>query len=178
MNKQAIIVYFSRTGYTRRVAEQIARRLNADLIPIAETGSRLGLLGYVKSLIEATWRRKPKIKVPSFEPAHYRLVVIGTPIWAWRLSSPVRTFISRYQWTSCKVAFFCTMGGSGAEGVFEEMKRRVGGEPLATMALKDADIDANHIGQQLDEFCQRLRGDAPTLKASQSGSNLSIKPEH
>jgi flavodoxin len=166
MSNQAIIVYFSRSGYTRRVAEQIARRLNADLIPIAEISSRIGWIGYVKSLIEVTGRLKPNIKVPSFDPSQHRLVVIGTPIWAWRLSSPVRTFINRCQWTSCKVAFFCTMGGSGAEGVFEEMKLRVGGKPVATMALKDADIDANHIDKQLDEFCQTLQRETSALGAS------------
>jgi menaquinone-dependent protoporphyrinogen IX oxidase len=157
MDTAVTIVYFSRTGHTRRVAEEITRRLGGNLLAVTEKKSRLGLTGYSKSLIEALWRVEPKIELPVFEPMKQRLVVIGTPVWGWRLSSPIRALIKKYQWMSCKVAFFCTMGGSGASQVFHEMTLAVGHEPIATIALKEADIDANRIDKQLDEFCQTLR---------------------
>ena len=54
MNRKVIVVYFSRTGYTKRVAEPLATALDATLCPITEPKSRLGLLGYSRCLWEAS----------------------------------------------------------------------------------------------------------------------------
>jgi hypothetical protein len=40
-----LVVYFSRTGYTRRMAEEIARTIGADLEEIRDPTKRSGLLG-------------------------------------------------------------------------------------------------------------------------------------
>jgi hypothetical protein len=80
VRKGPVVVFFSRTGYTRRVAEDIARRLQASLLPITEEKSRQGLMGYSKCLIEASWRLLPKIQLPPFDPSDCSLVVIGTPL--------------------------------------------------------------------------------------------------
>ena len=59
-----LIVYYSRTGVTRRVAEQIARRVGADAVAIRDVRSRDGVLGYVRSAMEAMHGTLPEIELP------------------------------------------------------------------------------------------------------------------
>lgn len=154
---RALVVYYSRTGYTRRIAEEIARALACDICPIEEEKARHGLLGYLRSAYEAMTRKQPMIAELARDPRQYELVVVGTPIWGWGLSSPVRAFAARYRDRLGRVAFFCTMGGSGAEKAFGELQQAVGRVPVATLGLTDGEIDARTHTQKLDRFASALR---------------------
>src|SRR5512143_1474864 len=122
----ALVVYFSRSGHTEQVARRVADALHADVEPISEKTSRSGLLGYLRSGFEAATRRIPTIEPPVHDLSSYDLVVIGTPIWNASVSSPVRAFLERNRKNLKRVAFFCTMGGSGSERAFREMERAAG----------------------------------------------------
>jgi len=154
---ETLIAYHSRSGYTRRVAESLARRLRADVDEIQVVGERQGMLGYARCALEALGEVTPAIRLPRRTPAEYDLVVIGTPVWFWALSSPVRTFILEERRNFRRVAFFCTMGRSGAERAFETMAALCGKSPVATLALTDATVDAGAAGQ-VGAFVRALRG--------------------
>jgi len=154
-----LVTYFSRSGYTQRIAGQIARALGAEVCPIEEPGSRRGPVGYVRSLWEVARGRDADIATPAQEPAQFDLVVIGTPVWAWHLSSPARAFAHRYGGRIKHVAFFCTMGGKGAEQAFRELEQLVGKAPVATMALTDAEVDAGAAAAKIERFVEALRLD-------------------
>jgi flavodoxin len=154
---KTLIAYHSRSGYTRRVAESLARRLRADTEEIGVIGDRQGLLGYARCALEALGETTPAIGLPRRTAAEYDLVVIGTPVWFWALSSPVRSYIMEERRNFARVAFFCTMGGSGAERAFATMAALCGKEPVATLALTDARIDGG-AATELGAFVRALRG--------------------
>lgn len=51
---RSLVVYYSRTGNTRYVAEKIATEFNADLEEIIDKKNRSGSLGYAISRLDAT----------------------------------------------------------------------------------------------------------------------------
>ncbi|MGE5791897.1 MAG: hypothetical protein ACM36B_04370, partial [Bacteroidota bacterium] len=64
---------------------------------------------------------------------------------------------------------FCTMGGSGAERVFATMAALCGKDPVATLALTDAEVDAG-AARKIDAFVRALRGEAgPPRKRAGAG---------
>ena len=83
-------------------------------------------------------------------------MLIGTPIWGWHLSSPARAFARRYRAQIRRCAFFCTMGGSGSDAAFAELRQLTGQEPLATLALTDAEIDDGRATQRIADFVATL----------------------
>jgi flavodoxin len=161
-----LVTYFSRTGYTRRVAEQLARALDATLCRIKEPRSRMGLLGYSRCLLEASFDIDPQIKPIAHEPARFDLVVIGTPVWGWQLASPPRAFARTYGSQIRRVAFFCTMGSSGAQKAFAQLQQALGMQPVATLALTDREIDANTTGPKLNAFVDALQAVPGDSRAS------------
>ena len=148
-----LIVYYSRTGTTKKVGEMIARQLKADSEEILDTKSRLGPIGWLRSGKEAQNKALTEIKPAKKDPSKYDLVVIGTPVWAWTVSSPVRTYLSKYKFK--RVAFFCTCGGQSGKA-FVEMEHVTGKKPIATLLIDEKEIkDASYL-KKVKEFVAKL----------------------
>jgi len=157
--KRTLIVYHSRTGHTKRVGQALARRLDADLDEIRIVQPLDGIAGYAMCAIEAVAGLAPALRPMHRNPAAYELVLIGTPVWFWSLSSPVRSWLEAHP-LKHRVAFFCTMGGSGAGRVFATMAELAGGEPVATLALLEKELEGP-FEQKLEAFAKRLQAHAP-----------------
>lgn len=152
--KRILIAYHSRSGHTRRVAQALAARLGADLEEIRIVQPLDGVLGYVMCAIESLAALTPALRPAQRNPAAYDLVVVGTPVWFWDVASPVRSWLERYP-LERPLAFFCTMGASGGERAFATMGRLVGRAPLATLALRERDLEGS-IEPQVDGFVRHL----------------------
>ena len=157
--KKAPIVYHSRSGHTRRVAQALAQRLDADLEEIRIVQPLDGWLGYAVCAIESLAELTPALRPMRKDPGAYDLVIIGTPVWFWNIASPVRSWLATHP-LKRRVAFFCTMGGSGASRAFAAMTELAGREPVATLALIDRDIDAR-VGDRLDAFAGAMHAERP-----------------
>lgn len=170
-----LIVYFSRSGNTARLAAQLADRLNADISPILETRSRKDALGILRSLFEALSRRRPPIRPPEHQPAVYDLVIVGTPVWASHMASPVRSYLGNYGPHCKQLAFFCTMGGSGAEKAFAEMAQLAGTKPLATLAVRADQLGAGTHLKDIKLFTYELGRNRASTKAPE-GNDIQTVP--
>jgi flavodoxin len=147
-----LVVYYSRTGHTRKIAQEIARRCGADTEEIRDTKSRAGLWGYLRSAREAMRKRLAPIEPTTAEPSRYDLVVLGSPNWASHMAAPVRSYLDAHARTLGRVAFFCTQGGSGAPKVLGELGALCHRDPIATLVLNEADIAKARYAPRLEEF--------------------------
>jgi flavodoxin len=154
--KEILIVYFSRSGYTQRVAQEVAHATGADSEAIRERKSRRGFMGYWRSAREALRAVAAHIEPDTSNPCDYSLVVLGTPVWAGHVSSPVRAYIARHKDDFARVALFCTEGGSGAPKVLQAMSALCGRTPVATAFFTDAEIDRGRHTDKLEAFARAL----------------------
>ena len=90
---KTLVVFYSRSGTTRTVAQALSEALQCDLEEITEPKPRTGSLGYMRSLLEARLKRPSTITPKKHNVSSYDLVVVGTPVLAWSLSSPVRAHL-------------------------------------------------------------------------------------
>ena len=91
-----LCVYYSRSGRTEKTMGEIAQALDAELVKIQDGQDRSKLRGYLHSGMEAMSRKLCPIEpVQTERPLNeYRLVIIGTPAWAGRCASPVKSFLA------------------------------------------------------------------------------------
>ncbi len=151
-----LVVYYSRSGTTRKVARQIAELLQADVEEIADTKDRKGLTGWLGSARDALLRRSADIEPAENDPADYDMVLIGTPVWGGTVSSPVRAYLEQQAGRLPEVAFFLTTGGSGVQRTFEKMAELAGQKPVAALGLRARDVHkGRHRGDVL-KFIERL----------------------
>lgn len=160
MPGRVLIAYYSRTGHTRVAAEMLAAAFGGapavTVREITEAGSRLGFWGYCRCLLQASMGLDADIDPDDVDLRGFDLLLIGTPIWGWHLSSPVRAFARRHGSRVSACGFFCTMGGSGAESVFAELERIVGRRPRQTLALTEAELRDDRAAPRIESFAHAL----------------------
>src|SRR5512138_1829572 len=154
---KTLVVFYSRSGTTRRVDEALSEALQCDLEEITEPNPRTGFLGYIRSLLEARRKRPSAITPKKHDVSSYDLVVVGTPVWAWSLSSPVRAYLMSTASQLPEVAFFCTLGAKGSERTFAQMTAIVGKKPSAVCAILEREVlSGSHLGR-LSAFEQAIK---------------------
>jgi len=156
MNK-ILIVYYSRTGTTKKIAEFIRERLDCDIEEIISVKSRSGVMGYILSGKEATLKIQAKIKEISKDPANYDLVIVGTPVWAWNISSPIRTYLENNKEKIKNIAVFCTMGGDGDRQSLAEIEKISGKKIIAQLAFKTKEVQFGDISEKLEKFIEKIK---------------------
>jgi len=154
---KTLVVFYSRTGTTKKVANTISKILDCNSEEIIDTKSRHGVIGYLISGKDATLRKLTQIKDIKRRPEIYDLVIIGTPVWAYNMATPIRTYITLYKERFKKVAFFCTMGGSGSEKTFKEMKSLCGKKPIGLLELKTKEVVEDKYLEKAKKFIKNLR---------------------
>lgn len=153
---KTLIVYYSRTGATRKVTEVLAGKLAAEVEELKDTVDRSGAVGYLTAGRDATLKRLTKLEPVKHDPAAFDLVLIGTPTWSWNLSAPVRTYLEEQKNNLPKVAFFCTMGGSGDSRARKDLEKIIGREALAELSLFTKEVFKNEFEGKVDVFVEAI----------------------
>lgn len=152
-----LVVFYSLSGNTRKVAEAIAGSLSADLEEIACDAYTPGFRGYLKAAYD-TWRGKlPAIAATGHPVERYDLVIIGGPMWAGHIATPVASFLAAQAGKLRHVAFFLTHGGAPPENVFLDMKTMLGAVPRTVIAIREADVKAGAHAIPVSRFADALR---------------------
>jgi len=153
-----LVVYYSRTGSNKTLAETVAKAVGAECHEIVDRKNRKGLLGFLRSGSDAFRRKLTRIEL-KVEPAGYDPIIVGTPVWAGRMTPAVRTFLTNYALSGKQLYFFSVSNG-GAADVFEEMKRLAAGAVVREcLAVRRKDLVAGNRAQQIQAFVRAIRGD-------------------
>ena len=151
-----LIVYYSRTGYTKKVAEAMARSSDANLEEIFSKGSRKGLSGYLKSGKEAVRKELAEIEETKNDPSEYDVVIIGTPVWVGNMASPVRTYLNHNLGRFKQVAFFSTQGSTKDQKVFNELREVLGKDPLGALKLGTKEVAKGEFNDKINKFLKEI----------------------
>lgn len=149
---KTLIVFYSRTGLTKKVALSLIEKIGADLEEIIDTDKRAGILGYVRSGREAVMKKLATIEATKYLPNDYELVIIATPLWAGTMASPVRSYLSKFKDQLKKIAFFTTQQGVGQEKVFKILEDFCGQKSLANLSVLSKDVVRGDYQDKLDAF--------------------------
>ena len=152
VKKTMLVVYYSRTGNTKKVAERISNQINADVDEIVDLKDRKRkIIGWIISGRDAMNKSLTEIKFKK-KPEDYDLVIIGTPNWVSTMAPAIRTYLTQNKLKN--VAFFCTYGGNEGH-VFEDMKNLTQ-KPLASLGLHDEEIDSKDSLKKIKDFSKKF----------------------
>lgn len=152
-----LIVCYSRTGLTKKIATIIANKVDAQHDEVIDKKDRSGSIGFVTAGRDATLKKLTEIEFKC-DPEKYDLIIIGGPVWAWTMSSAIRTYLIKNKdiLKTKKLAFFATQGSDGAEKKFLAMKEIIGVDPIARLIINAKDFRTNDYNTKVEEFTARL----------------------
>jgi len=154
---KTLIVYYSRSGRTDKIAKQLALKINADLEEIKDKKNRSGIFGFISSGNEAHMHINTPIDELEKIPNDYDITIIGTPIWANNISTPIRSFLKDYKEGLKDIAFFCTSMGSNPKPVFKSMEKITGRKPATVMNVTARDIRKHYHIEMIDDFVKKIK---------------------
>ncbi|NMM64271.1 hypothetical protein HBE96_16720 [Clostridium sp. P21] len=111
--EKKLIVYYSYTKNTKKIAEQIQKATDADICEIETVKPYAGDYNSVvdQGKQEVDRGFKPEIKPLRVNLEDYNTIIIGTPVWWYTYAPAVATFLSEYDLSGKTIIPFATNGG-------------------------------------------------------------------
>ena len=156
---KTIVLYYSRTRKTAKVAKTLAEEIGADSIEIIDLKDRMGAIKYLTSAIDALREKKTKIKPEEIDLTEYDLVYIGTPTWGGKPAPAIITIIDKCDLKGKNVILFSTMGNSGGENAINRMKEKIearGGRTINSFTLKTGKIELDNLSTETKRILENM----------------------
>ncbi len=128
-NSKTLIVYYSRTGNTKAVAELIQEKIGGDLVQIETVEKRPR--DYQKEVEQNAQEQENEIlpelttTIPDFDK--YERIFVGTPTWNMALPQAVVSFLNSYDFNGKTIIPFNTHGGYGVGSTFSQISANTKG---------------------------------------------------
>ena len=128
MSTNILVVYFSATGTTRKLAQELANVIGADIYEIKPK------IPYTK--VDLNWHNKdsrssiemtdklyrPSLKTSNAHVREFDTILLGFPIWWHVAPTIINTFLENYDFSNKRIILFGTSGGSGLGNTVEELE--------------------------------------------------------
>ena len=153
-----LVAYFSASGVTAKVAENLSDALGADLFEIVPK------VRYTKADLD--WRDKTsrstiEMNDPSSRPeieslrdnvANYDTIYVGFPIWWYVAPTIINTFLESYDLAGKIIIPFATSGGSGMGKTNEKLEASCPGAMLKTGKVFSMNATRQELADWANQF--------------------------
>lgn len=136
---KSLVAYYSRTNTTKKLAEDIAGKIDADIEEIKPKVNYQGKIGYVKGGKDAISEKVIDLEDLKYDPKDYDMVYLGAPVWASKAANPLISYIKHNEGKFTNVKFFITAGGSGFDGTLKQLEKYTT-KPQNTLTLTTKEV--------------------------------------
>lgn len=158
---ETAVIYFSRSGVTKKAAENMAKIIKADLREIVCLEKSEGFLGFMKAGYQAMTKKEARISLVFEDVKKYDLVIVCSPVWAGNLCSPARAFLNKYGRQLNHTAFILTHGDKKNNyiNIIKEMEKLIDNKAIAFASLV-SDENSDYSSELLS-FAKRIAENLP-----------------
>ncbi len=123
-DRKILIAYYSHSGNTEAVAKKIQSATGGDLFEIKPLKPYPGDYNTLVSLAQTEKQQdvKPEL-ADNGNVKDYDIIFVGTPVWWYTMASPVKTFLTKNDFSGKTIVPFCTHGGGGASATYTDMQK-------------------------------------------------------
>jgi flavodoxin len=158
---KALVVYYSRTGNTRAIAESVREVLGADIQEIKDMKDRSGFFGFIGGMIDSRKHPITEISPREVNIKDYGLIVIGSPGWGVKLTPAINTFISKTDFTGKKVVLFGVASARMQQKTLDEYSKVItsrGGKVINTFIIKTLFINREEMKAEAKKISTERAG--------------------
>lgn len=156
-NTHMLVAYFSWSGNTEKVAEEISRQTGADLYEIMpkEPYSKDYQETIDRCHEEQDTEARPEIdgRVENIEK--YNTIFLGFPVWSSDLPAINRTFLEQYDFSGKTIVPFCTHAGSRFGSSISTIEQ-LAPEALIEDGYETGEENVNECSEEVKEWLQDL----------------------
>ena len=109
---KVLVVYYSLTGHTKDIAEQIAAKTGADIFEIKTVETYSSPSVYMKSKKELTSKNYPELQGNLPNVADYDTIFVGGPVWWYTMAPALYSYLKVTDFGGARVVPFSTQGSN------------------------------------------------------------------
>ncbi len=132
---KTLIVYYSGTGSNKALAEDMAKRMNADIEGLGGGGTIEGM-GIAVTAFKSFIGLGSGIGKLKYDPSGYDLVVLVSPVYAMGVPPQMNAYLSRFKGKIKKAAIASVSGSGNNPKAMAKMEKLAGGKAVAVLQLK------------------------------------------
>ncbi|TFG28511.1 flavodoxin [Candidatus Thorarchaeota archaeon] len=152
-----LVVYYSRTGNNRTIANQIAKALSADIDEIIDKKNRQGRLNWLLAGKDSRSGKLTEIEYKK-NPQDYDTVIIGAPIWAWNPIPPLRTYLKEVNLNGKRVAFFICSKSEAYKDMFGRLAEMTpDSEHVGSFGIQEEQFKNEDYSADLEAFIEKIK---------------------
>ncbi|PKG31995.1 metalloregulator ArsR/SmtB family transcription factor [Methanoregula sp.] len=115
---RACVIFYSYSGITRRVAGGIRNASGCDLIEVRTRAPYSSFTAYTKGVLRSRKGACDPIEPGEIDVSDYDLLIIGTPVWAWKPSPAINAAVKALRGCEGKMAvIFSTCNNQPGEAL-------------------------------------------------------------
>lgn len=154
---KVMVAYFSRSAVTGQLASRLAAKLGADLETVRPLTRYMGRSGFLKGVLHSLFRRAPPVDCGR-DPTDYSVVIIGSPVWAGRLSAPMRSYLIRFRGRIGPVAAFWVSGsGLAYKRVRAEIEQLTGHALLTAASFSEDEVRSAAADAKVESMVEAVQ---------------------
>ena len=152
-SQKMLVLFYSQTGNTKAVAQEIANKLGADMEEVVAVEP---YDGDFQATIERGRTELEQGVLPEIQPLNvdvnnYDVIFIGYPVWFGTYAPPIATLVHEVDLSGKKVVPFCTFGSGGLESSAKELAEvENNAEILPGYGIRAARLEA--MSKEIDQF--------------------------
>lgn len=144
---KTIVIYYGYGKHTKMIAERIKEKIGCDILEIQPktpySADYQTVVDETEDNLES--KKTPEIKDVDINLDEYDKVILGTPVWWYTITPPIRTFLTKYDLSGKKVYPFATNAG-WLGSTFDEIKELCKGKVMNEMSIK---FTTDHLENKL-----------------------------
>ena len=153
---KSLVVYYSRTGNAKFIAEKIVANIDADAEEIMDLKKRSGPIGFLSGGKDATQGKETKIGETKLSPKDYNLIIIGTPVWSSSPTPAIRTYINHNDLSGKKVAIFLTTTKQSQKALEKTKALLSNSQLIGELMLEEPLNKKEEAEKSIIEWCKTL----------------------
>ena len=160
-SSRVLVVYYSRDGHTKMVAEKLAQRFGADIERLIDKRKRTGPIGFPRAGKDAVAGNLTELEPLTYNPQRYDIILVGTPGWWSNVTPAVRTFVTENDVSEKRIGIFGTVHLTGIENALAQVAQLVSqenSEVIPTLPSRHRDLQEEILSQKIDEFYLQVMG--------------------
>ncbi|MBE5986305.1 hypothetical protein BXY41_106168 [Lacrimispora xylanisolvens] len=118
---KTLIVFYSRTGNVRLLAQKAAQLLSADVEELKDHSEWSGSIGFVRRFHRALIKGDTTLSATTYDPKSYNKILVFTPNWGPALAPAVRTYLKQNKDSIPELSLVVLGAFSDASGAKEEV---------------------------------------------------------
>ena len=144
---KAAVIYYSRSGVTKKIAEKVQAKFGADMFFVEPEKAYGNMASAILRVIrEKAGKKTPAVKTETADFSAYDTVFVGFPVWAATMPDFFREYLSKADLAGKRIIPFATAGNNGRESSLQALKELLPGSEITnyfyTSMKEKADEDA------------------------------------